>query len=280
MTPIGPRIAAAVLVIATVVACAAASPAAAAGEPQITAAGIDAQDHVVVTWHLAPGTTFYSMDVETSPILDHRQPAEPADLEGLAGLECTPPPPACKGVPTQTSYRGSVPLSRDRRYFVKVTALGARDNLLNSAMWVLDESKRLIPGAPKRSEAPTNMPVSGRPYVAPAPGTIPAPRFAVLAPIPKTIAGFLRRGLRARLSCPVFECYVAIEIVLGDTTAVLESATVRPGGRRTFAWREGVGSLLREELRKRSRARLRLEIDVTHPGGKYTEIVRHIRLRR
>ena len=278
MTPLGPRTAAAVLAIATLVACAAASPATASGEPQITAAGIDAQDRVVVTWQLAQGTTFYSMDVETSPILDHTYPAEPADLDGLADIACTPPPPACKGVPTQTSYRGSVALSRDRRYFVKVTAQGPDDEVLNSAMWVLDESKPLIPGAPKRSQSPTNMPVSGRPYVAPAPGTIPPPKLALLAPIPKTIAGFLRRGLRARLSCPVFECHVAIEIVLGDTTEVLESATVRPGGRRTFALR--LGSLLREELRKRSRARLRLDIDVTHPGGKYTEIVRRISLRR
>ncbi len=277
MTSICLRTASALLAIMALVAYAAASPANAAGEPQITAAGIDAKDRVVVTWMLAPGTTFDSINVATSPIIDPSLADDFADLDNFAGFECSRPPTDCEGTRTQTSYRESYAVSRDRRYFVMVNARGPRGKVLTSALWVLDESKPLIPGEPKRSDIPTNTPVLGRPYMAPAPDTIPAPKLALLTP-PKTIAGFLRRGLRARLTCPAVECYALLALDLGDTTSVLESGTVRPGGRRTFVLRPT--KALRARLRTRSSARLRLSIDVTHPGAKQTEIVRGISLRR
>ena len=80
-----------ILAIATLVACCAVSPTAAAAEPQITAAGIDADDRLVATWTLASGTRFESVEFASSPILDDDLPGEFADLDSFAGYECAAP---------------------------------------------------------------------------------------------------------------------------------------------------------------------------------------------
>lgn len=106
--------------VATLIVCATPSLAAAAGEPKITSAGIDADDRVVVTWTLASGTTFDSLEIASSPILDEDLPEAFADDNNTAGSHCWDD--TCGGSRTQTSYRQSSPVARDRRYFVIVTA--------------------------------------------------------------------------------------------------------------------------------------------------------------
>ena len=278
MSPLRARCVATVLLIAALAACATPASAGAAGEPQITAAGIDASDRPVATWTLAPGTTFDSIHFSASSILEPLLDFEDfADLDSFAGFECTPPPSSCKGTATQTSYRESLRVSRDRRYHVIVNAR-AGDKTLTSAMWVIDEAKPLIPGEGKPSDTPTNTPVLGRPYVAPAPGTVPAPRFSLLSPLPKTIEGFVRRGIRGRLTCPVVECYAFVALEFGKAAPVLQSGTARPGGRRTFVLRPS--RALRAKLRGRSRVRLKLSVAISQPSNKQTEIARNVNLRR
>ena len=278
MSSLRARCIATVLLIAALAACAAPTNAAAGGEPQITAAGIDAGDRLVATWKLAPGTRFDSIDFSASSILDPLLDfADFADLDSSAGFECAPPPSVCEGTATQTSYRESLRVSRDRRYHVIVNAR-AGDKTLTSAMWVIDEAKPLIPGEGEPSDTPTNTPVLGRPFVAPAPGTVPDPKFSLLTPLPKTIGGFVRRGIRGRLSCPVFECHSFVVLELGRTAPVIESRAARPGGRRTFVLRPS--RALRAKLRGRSRVRLKLSVDISQPGNKHTEIARNVNLRR
>jgi hypothetical protein len=265
------------LAVAALVACTAPSLAAAAGEPQITSAGIDETDRFVVTWTLAPGTTFDTIELSSSSIVDTLIPDTFADYDSASGFECAPPPEVCEASPTLTSYRESARVSRDRRYFVFVTAVRG-DKRMRSATWVIDETKPLIPGKGKPSDTPTNTPVLGRPYVPPAPETVPAPGFSLLAPIPRTIGGFLRRGIRTRLTCPVFECYAFVALELSRKGPTIVDGTARPDGRRTFVLRPS--KVLRARLRGHSRARLQLSVDISQPGGKQTEIARSISLRR
>ncbi|MEA2218754.1 MAG: hypothetical protein QOJ35_1380 [Solirubrobacteraceae bacterium] len=271
--------AAGAVALATLVACAAPTRAVAAGEPQITAAGIDAGDHFAVTWTLAPGTTFDEIDFSSSSILDPLLDYEDfADLDNFAGFECAPPPAFCGGTSTQTSYVDGDREPRDRRYHVIVVAR-AGDRRLTSPVWVIDETKPLIPGEGRPSDVATNTPVAGHEYVAPAPDTIPAPALSLPAPTRRTIGAFLQRGIRARLACPLFECYARVVLQLGSTDLALDDRTVRPDGRHTFVLRPATRKL-RSRLRGRTRAHLKLSVAVSQPGGKETPIVRKIDLRR
>ena len=277
MTSIGRRAAAALVAICALVACASPAVAGAAGEPQITSAGIDASDRLYATWTLAPGTTFEGMDFSSSSILDELLDyAEFIDTESTAGFVCMPPPGFCDGTATQTTYRENDRVSRDRRYFVIVRAERG-DETLASQVWVIDEAKPVLHGIGRASQTPTNTPVVGVPYVPPPRNTVPAATFKLLAPVPKTIAGFVSRGLRVRVTCPLFECYGAVLLALGRTE-VFDFGTVRPDGRRTFVVR--ANKALRARLRGRQRVRLRLTINISQPNRKETEIVRGIELRR
>ena len=272
------RAAAAVLVTTALVAVACPSLAAAAGEPQITSAGIDAQDRLYATWTLAPGTTFEGISFSASSILHPLFDYEYfADIESFAGLECTPPPKDCGGTPAQTSYRESVAVSRDRRYFVIVKAK-AGDATRTSAMWVIDEAKPLIPGAGEPADPPTNSPVLGRPLVEPPRETIPDPTLSLPAPRPVTIAGYLRRGIRVRVTCPRFECYAFAVLDHGGDSLAIAAATARPGGRRTLVLRPTRAQ--RAKLRRRTQVRLDLSVLISQPARKETRITRSIRLRR
>jgi len=272
------RAASALLAIAAVVALAAPAGASAAGEPQITSAGIDATDRLLVNWTLAPGTTFEAVNFSSSAILDPLLEFEDfADIDNFAGFECGPPDKSCQGTATQTSYRENLRVSRDRRYFVLVTA-NRGDATTTSQLWVIDETKPLIPGEGKPSATPTNSPAPGAPYIAPAKGTLPTPAFTLLQPIPKTIAGFLRRGVRGRLTCPVAECYADLALDHGAKSLVLDGATARPGGRRTFVMRPT--KALRARLRTRAHIRLDLTVDIVQPDRTETEVTRSISLRR
>lgn len=275
-----PRTTATVLATAALVAAAFPGLATAAGEPQITSAGIDAQDRLYATWTLAPGTRFEGIDFSSGSILDPLLDySDFADLENFADFECSPPPAFCEGKPHQTSYGPGLPVSRDRRYFVIVNAKAQdSDDFLTSAMWVIDESKPQIPGRGELADPATNTPAIGIPYLLPAPETIPAPAFSLPAPTPRTIAGFLHRGIRARVTCPIFECYADVSLNLGGKGLAVTSGSARPGGRRTFLLRPSKSQ--RAKLRRRSRVRLRLVAEIGQPGNKRTELVRTVTLRR
>jgi hypothetical protein len=272
--------AAAVLVTTALVAVASPSLASAAGEPQITSAGIDAQDRFYATWTLAPGTTFEGIDFSSGSILDPLLDySDFADIDNFADFECVPPPAFCDGKPGQTSYGQDLRVSRDRRYFVVVNAKRrGSDDSLTSAMWVIDESKPQIPGSGEVADPATNTPAIGVPYVVPAPETIPAPAFTLPAPTPRTIAGFLQRGIRARVTCPLFECYAEVALEFSGSNLAFTSGSARPGGRRTFVLRPSKAQ--RAKLRRRSRIRVRLVAEVGQPGNKRTELVRTVTLRR
>ena len=124
-----------------------AAAAAAAGEPQFTAAGIDQQDRFVAAWTLAPGTSFDSIEFATSSLSD---PASPGFFAGgnFADFECARPAEGCESSRATTSYRATYPIARDRRYFARVTAKGGRGDWLSSPVWVIDETRPLIPGKP------------------------------------------------------------------------------------------------------------------------------------
>jgi hypothetical protein len=250
--------------------------AAGASEPQITSAGIDANDRLFATWQLAPGTTFDTVEFASSSIVEPLVPGAFLDVDNFAGLECVPPPRSCDGNTAQTSYRESLRVSRDRRYFVVVNARAGR-RLVNSAIWVIDDAKPLLPGEGEPSEEPVNAPVFGHPLFVPPPETIPAPLFSVLTP-PKRIGGLVQRGIRVRLTCPAFECYADLELRLGKTKLASADPSVRPGGRQTLRLRPSRSA--RARLRARSRVRVRISADVIQPGGKRTRIAHNVLLRR
>ncbi|MEY2441142.1 MAG: hypothetical protein QOJ46_568 [bacterium] len=270
------RLCAATVSLAALVACSTPSLAAAAGEPQITSAGIDAQDRLVATWVLAPGTTFDSVEFATVPIPSLLEMAFFAD-GNFAGFECAGED-FCDGTPTMTSYTG-LDVPRDRRYYVKVVAIGADEKMLTSAVWEIDETKPVIPGRIRRATAaPTNTPVTGRPYVPPAPETIPAPTLTLIAP-PKRIVTVLQRGIRARVDCPGAECFALAGLVLGSVALAADTDTLRAGARRTFVLKASPRSE-RRRLARRVRARLLITVEIVQPGGKTTRLLRTARVRR
>ncbi len=281
------RAVAAAVVLGTLAALATPNVAAAAGKPQITAAGIDASDRLYAQWTLAPGTYFDTVQYSTVSL---PFPAPPeAGYNGVeffagdndAGYECYVDE-ECEG--TQKMVRhvtGRV--SRDRRYYVKVTAFDPEDEVnLVSGVWVIDEAKPVVIGRPGPPASPaTNAAVVGRPYTPPPAGAIPAPTVELIEP-PRKIATVLRSGVRARVQCPGFECFA--ETVLSFDSrfgnADDEEDTVRPGGRRTFVLKPPLDSPDRARLRRRTRVRLHVLVHVIQPGGKSTQIIRTLTVTR
>lgn len=270
------RIVAALLSIGLLSAAAAPALAADAGVPQILGAGIDATDRFVATWVLAPGTTFKSLELSTVPI------ANPLLASSFAGSNlidaiCAGPPKTCAADPRLTVYRSTDRVARDRRYYVKVNARYRGHPTRTSPMWVIDTRKRLRPGGGRPSDAPTNIPVLGQPYIVPAARTIPRPRIVVPVP-PLTIAGVLRYGIRARVLCTGEPCYALVSLELGRVPLVFSDTTVAPGGQATFTLRPR--PVRRARLARRKRARLRVRAEITQPGAKRTVLVRDVTVRR
>jgi hypothetical protein len=262
--------------IALLAACTAPAGAVAAGEPTITAAGIDGGDHFVATWRLAPNTRFDTIEFSSTPI---PSPLVPGTFAGknIVASECSPPPKTCAAAPGVTAYRSSDRVARDRRYYVKVSALNSRGHTRTSDVWVIDERKPVLPGGGLPSPTATNSPAIGLPYVAPARSTIPRPALKLVSR-PKLIGGVLRFGVRASVSCPGAVCYALVSLELGKRTLVFSDATVRPDGSEMFILRPVPRR--RAVLRKRTRARLLVRAVITQPGGKRTTLLGHLTARR
>lgn len=246
------------------------------GVPQISAAGIDATDRFVVTWVLAPGTTFKSLEFATVQIAN---PLLPSSFAGANVVDsaCAAPPSSCAATAGLTAYRSTDRVARDRRYFVRIDARGERNHTRISPIWVIDASKPLLPGGGRPTDTPTNTPVLGRPYFAPRREDIPLPKLDLPAR-PKTISGVLRYGVHARVFCDGEPCYALVSLELDKLPLVFSDATVAPGGHVTFALRPR--PVRRGRLRRRTIARLRVRAEITQPGGKRTILVRSLTVRR
>ncbi len=268
-------------VAALALACAAPAPAHAAGEPQILAAGIDATDRFVVTWRLEPDTTFDSLQFASVAIPNPLTPGtfagENFGTRNIMASACAMPAEGCTAAPGLTKFRSTDPVSRDRRYFVKVNSRKGRRGPLTSQVWVIDKEKPLLPGGGRFATPATNMPSLGRPYTPPANKTIPTPRLVLLTR-PKRIASVIRYGVRARVTCPAFSCYALIGLRLGRTTLVFSDVTARPGVRETFLLRPL--PKLRAPLQRRTRARLEVRAELHYPGGKTTTLTKRFTVRR
>jgi hypothetical protein len=121
------------------------------------------------------------------------------------------------------------------------------------------------------------MAVLGQPYVPPARRTIPAPKLELVDP-PKSIAGVLRYGVRAQVSCPRFVCYAVVALALGRSTLVFSDTTVAPDKVGAFVFRPRPNR--RGLLTRHTRALLRVTADILSPGDKRTQIARSFRVRR
>lgn len=264
-------------VVAALAALACATPApAVAAEPQILAAGIDATDRFVATWRLEPGTTFDFLEFSSVAISNPFTPGTFAGKNILASI-CALPTQDCTAPPSLTAYRSPDPVSRDRRYFVKVNSRKGGRGPLSSQIWVIDKEKPLLPGGGRPAATATNTPSLGQPYKAPANRTIPTPRL-VLESAPKKIASVLRYGVRASVSCPAFSCYAVIGLLLGKTTLVFSDVTARPGEKETFVLRPVPKR--RTALQRRTRARLVVSAELYYPGGKRVLLTRRFTVRR
>ena len=258
-------------------ACAAPSSAAAAGEPEIIGAGIDATDRFVVTWRLAPVTTFDFLEFSSVAIANPFLPGGFAGKNVVASA-CAPPGQGCTAPASLGLFRPPEPVARDRRYYVKVNAQrGANGRPRSSAIWVIDQSKPTRPGGGVPAAAPTNTPVLGMPYKAPAPNTIPAPKVTLVNP-PKRIAAVIKDGVRVQVDCPVYVCYAIVALQLGKTTLVFSDTTISPGKAGAFLFRPRPAT--RARLQRRTKARLVVSADIRQPGEKRTLITRSFRVRR
>ncbi len=267
--------AASIATLATLV-CIAPAPATAASRPQIIAAGLDATDRFVVTWRLEPNTTFDFLEFASVAISNPFTPGTFAGKNIIASI-CALPTQGCAAPPSLTAYRSPDPVSRDRRYFVKVNSRRGARGALSSRVWVIDKEKPLLPGGGRPAATATNKPSLGQPYRPPANRTIPPPKL-VLESAPKTIASILRNGVRASVSCPAFSCYAVIGLQLGKTTLVFSDVTARPGERETFILRPRPAR--RAALQRRTRARLEVRAELHYPGGKQATLSRRFTVRR
>ncbi len=190
---------------------------------------------------------------------------------------CVAPANGCLAPPLLSTFRSTDPVSRDRRYYVKVNARNAGRGPLSSAIWVIDQGKPTVPGGGRPAATPTNKPVLGQPYTAPARNTIPAPTLVVPRP-PRKIATVLRIGVRAQVSCPRFVCYAIVGVQLGKRTLVFSDTTVRAGAVGAFVLRPRPN--VRRFLQRRRRARVQVFADVLQPGDKRTQRTRRFTVRR
>lgn len=217
----------------------------AADPPTILSAGIDAHDQLYVTWSLAPGTTYSHAGFATVPTLDPVLPGFFAD-GNFAGFNCFRK--ICGGTPRSTSYTGSYPVARDRRYFV-VVAARAGDDLLASSVWVIDDVKPVIPGEAPLGDEPSNTPAAGKPWdgasLLPV-GSPPSVGSLTVLRRPKTVHGLLVAGVRVRVTCSAACGFVGSLTVGGEYVAYVEpgwgtggsrTVVVKPSGRDRAALR-------------------------------------------
>ncbi len=242
----------------------------AADPPTILTAGIDARDQLFVTWSLAPGTTYEMVEFATVPTADRSLPEFFAD-DNFAGFD------SCdlRGCANVTSYTGSYPIQRDRRYFVKVTALDGEDSI-TSAVWVIDETLPVVPGDTDVGEGDSGRPATGRPFT-----EVPVPPGTAISLLtqPKSIAGLVRKGVRVSVSCPI-ACGVSATIKRfgSDTVVARVDKSYRGGGTRPFTLR--VTSRGRSQLRPLTRTRLPVRVTAYLFDGSIATFSKTILVRR
>ena len=256
----------------------------AADAPIILTAGIDAGDHLYVTWSLAAGTTYASAGFATGPWPEPGLPSSFFAGNGAGDSDCAAPPGIadglCEGTPTSTSFTSPRRAVRDRRYFVKVAAvpIGGPPRV-SSAVWVIDEAKPLIPGfVPANDGAPTNRPATARSIEGTPLPAVPVPAISLPA-LPRTIRAVLASGVRLRVRCAKFGC--ALEegtLSLNGKELASESDFVSADRTRTFVVRPSGAA--RTPLKRRSRAILRIGALVRTPDGKAKRLSRSFAVRR
>ncbi len=227
----------------------------AAGPPAITSAGIDSNDRLYARWVLAPGTTFAFLSFATSPAPDDR-PSPTFDNENVVARGCAPPPANCTLSPTSIAARLTKRKPRDRRYFVKVSALvvGVTPvQYVTSEVWVIDEAKPLIPGTPGPPPAQsTGRPATGRPLA------------EAIEPLPSLI----NYGFRYRGRTTVFTKLLVEPALIGSTIRITCDGHGCPFESSTREVtktdpRHKLSSLTDEGLRNGTK----IEISVTRPGN-------------
>lgn len=247
----------------------------AADPPTILTAGIDVDDQLYATWSLAPGTTFDRVGFATVPTV-----SSPGffDIRHFAGFECADD--FCDGKPTSTSHTAGYPTARDRRYFVMVTAAAAGEETVSSAVWVIDDTKPVIPGvAPLGGLESTNVPVAGHPFDGASllpPGVVSTGKVEVLK-VPKTNHGLLVAGVRLRVTCSA-ACGFEAGISLGDTDLALKETGFASGVSRTFTLKPSGAA--RDRIRRRARSRIKISAAVTPLQGRARSVSRFFTVRR
>jgi hypothetical protein len=245
--------------------------------PTILTAGFDAQDQLYATWSLAPGTRYRQVEFASLPMRDAELPYYFADGQFAGYNSCR-----ASGCGGKTSFTADYPVTRDRRYFAKVTAIAGQERA-TSAIWVIDETKPVVPGEAKVGEGDGNNPVAGTPFDIASfvpPGVVPGASITLL-PAPKTIAGLLRRGVRVRATSSVAFVLTASLIDHGGQGADIgvSSLGVATGGTRTVVARVD-DAAVRKALRHRLRARLRLDVVVVLPDDTLKRARRSFTVRR
>jgi hypothetical protein len=256
----------------------------AADPPTILTAGIDAGDHLYVTWSLAAGTTYTSAGFASGPWPEPGLPFSFFAANSAGDSDCAPAPGItdgpCTGTPTSTSFTSPRRTVRDRRYFVKVAAEPTTGPPhVTSAVWVIDEAKPLIPGfVPANEGAPTNRPATGRSIEGTPLPAVPVPTISLPA-LPRTIRAVLASGLRLRVTCATFAC--ALEegtLSLDGKELAGQTDFVSANRTRTFVFRPSGAA--RKRLKRRSRAALRIHALVRTVDGRAKRLSRTFTVRR
>ncbi|MEY2513261.1 MAG: hypothetical protein QOJ89_619 [bacterium] len=265
-----PATALAIVATACLACLASAAGALAAQAPTILTAGVDANDHLYVTWSLAAGTSFERAVFATTPQPHPFLAGFFAD-ENLGTSDCAGEP-GCLGTATTTSYVTRRPVKRDRRFFAEVTAVAGLQ-LLTSAVWVIDEDRPLVVadglyGDPRR---PSNSPAGGRLFA-------PAPSASLkLLKLPATISAVLSSAVRVRVGCSA-SCDVDLRLSLDGQTLARRTGRLPAEAAEKLVLRPTGAA--RAILRVHSRARLRVTGSVTPLGGPTRRIARTFSVRR
>ena len=257
----------------------------AADPPTILTAGIDAGDHLYVTWSLAAGTRYTSAGFASGPWPEPGLPFSFFAGNSAGESDCAPPPGIadgpCKATPTSTSFTSPRRTVRNRRYFVKVAAeptTGGPPHV-TSAVWVIDEDRPLIPGfVPANEGAPTNRPATGHSIGGTPLPAVPVPAISLPA-LPRTIHAVLASRVRLRVTCASFAG--ALEegtLSLDGRELAGETDFVSADRSRTFVFRPSGAA--RTRLKRRSRAELKIRALVRTADGKAKRLSRSFTVRR
>ncbi len=216
-----------------VAAAALAAPAGAlaADPPTILTAGINASDQLYATYSVAPGTTFDFVTLATVPDPDPVLPSFFAEGNFAGFCSSTSPGEGCSA----SAYAAGYPISRDRRYFAKVSAKvdGTTNTYLESAIWVIDDAKPQIPGnAGPGAIPPVGPAVAGHALATTTPPPPVGSATIKLLSAPKTINGLLLKGVRMRITCSV-ACSAFGTMSLGTPAIGSKSFKLPAAGRRS-----------------------------------------------